>query len=123
LQSREHLAAVADAEGEGVRTLEETLKLRAHVLVEQDRFGPALTRSKHIAIGEAAAGDQALELAERAAASQQIRHMHIMGDKASPLEHSPSLDLTVHTLLAQNCHCGPRTACNKRRRNILLRIE
>ena len=63
LEGREHLAAVADAEREGVAAREEALELLAHRLVEQDRLGPALARAQHVAVGKAAAGHQALELA------------------------------------------------------------
>ena len=62
LQRREHLAAVAEAEREAVVAREEAHELVAHGLVEQNGFRPALARAEHVAVGEAAAGDDALEL-------------------------------------------------------------
>src|SRR5581483_4119294 len=63
LQRGKHLAAIADAECEAVGAGEERTEFLAHGLVEQDRLGPALACSQHIAIGEAPAGHETLELA------------------------------------------------------------
>ena len=46
-----------------VAAREEALELRAHRVVEQDRLRPALAGAEHVAVGEAAAGDEPLELA------------------------------------------------------------
>src|SRR3984893_140521 len=72
LQGCKHLAAIADAECETVRALEEALEVLAHRLMEENRLGPALAGSQYIAIGEAAAGNEAFEFAQRPAPRQQI---------------------------------------------------
>ena len=72
LQRREHLAAVADAEREGVGAREEALELLAHGLVEQNRLRPALPGSQHVAVGESAAGDEPLELLQRAPPGKEV---------------------------------------------------
>ncbi len=54
-----HLTAVAHAERQRLRTMEEGRELIAHALVEQNRLRPALARAQHVAVGEAAAGYQA----------------------------------------------------------------
>ncbi len=53
-----HLTAVAHAERQRLRTMEEGRELIAHALVEQNRLRPALARAQHVAVGEAAAGYQ-----------------------------------------------------------------
>jgi hypothetical protein len=57
-EQRLQLAAVADAEAEGVWPVVELLELLEHALVEADRGGPALGRVQHISIGEATWGDK-----------------------------------------------------------------
>lgn len=62
LKRAHHLAAVAHAQGEGVLAVEERGELVAAAFVHQDGLGPALTGTEHVAVGEAAAGDQAFEV-------------------------------------------------------------
>jgi hypothetical protein len=62
VQVGHHLAAIAHAEGKAVLALEEGLKALTGAGIEQHRLGPALTGAQHIAVGEAAAGHQPLEL-------------------------------------------------------------
>lgn len=50
LEAGEELASVADAQGERVGTLEESLELLARVLVQEDRFGPALACAKDVSV-------------------------------------------------------------------------
>jgi hypothetical protein len=63
LQRAHHLAAVADAEREGVVTAEESRELVARARIEQDGARPALAGAKHVAVGEAATGDAPLKSA------------------------------------------------------------
>jgi hypothetical protein len=123
LERGEHLAAVADAEREGILTREETRELLAHGRVEQDGFRPAFTRAEHVTVGEAATGDQPLELGERAPARQQIGHVHIVRLEAGAMQDRGGLDLAVHALLSQHRNRGPRAARDVRRRDVGLRIE
>ena len=55
----DHLAAVANAEGETVAALEEGLEHVLQLLVIEDALGPARTGTEDIAVGEAPAGDEA----------------------------------------------------------------
>ena len=61
VEEREHLAAVADPQGEGVRAGEEGRKGVPGPWVEEDRAGPATSGPQDVAVGEAAAGHQAAE--------------------------------------------------------------
>ena len=63
LQFGEHLAAVADAEGERVAG-EEGREGIAQAGLEEDRLRPAAAAAEHVAVGEAAAGGQRLETPE-----------------------------------------------------------
>src|SRR5690606_18248459 len=56
VQIAHHLATVAHAEGEAVAALEERLEAIPRTGIEQDRLGPALTGTEHVAVGETAAG-------------------------------------------------------------------
>ena len=72
LELAEHLAAVADAERESVFAPEELLEHRLEPVVEEDRTRPAGTGAEHIAVGEAAAGDEPLEILEIHAPGNEI---------------------------------------------------
>jgi hypothetical protein len=50
---------------EGVAALEERLELVARPRVEEDRLGPALARTKHVAVAEAAQAAKPLKSASR----------------------------------------------------------
>ena len=63
-----HLAAVADAERERVGAAEERRELSASCGLKQDRSRPALAGAQRVAVAEAAAGDEALEVVEARAA-------------------------------------------------------
>jgi len=57
----EHLTAVADAECEARFVAKEGFELVTQAVVVQDGFGPTASGSEDIAIGKAAARDEALE--------------------------------------------------------------
>ncbi len=65
LQLRQHLAAVAHAQGEGVGAGEEAGEGLARPRRQQDGLGPAAARAQHIAVGETAAGDQPAQVPVR----------------------------------------------------------
>src|SRR5262249_51168661 len=94
-----------------------------HLVVEQDRFGPALAGTEHVTVGEAAAGDQTLEFIETASPAQQVRHVYIVRCEAAGVEHRRGLHLAVDTLLAQYrdrpAHCAQQIGSS----NVLLCIE
>jgi hypothetical protein len=100
LQRREHLAAVADAERECVSAREELLEHRPRALVIEDGLGPPLAGAEHVAIGEAAAGDDAAVILEALSARQQVRHVHVVRLEPGAIERSRHLALAVHSLLA-----------------------
>lgn len=58
LDAAEELAAVADAEGEGVGAVEKIAEFLARGLVPQDAVGPALAGAEDVAVAEAAAGGE-----------------------------------------------------------------
>ena len=104
LERREHLAAVAHAEREGVLAVEEPLELLARASVVEDGLGPALARAQHVAVGESAAGHQAAEIFELHATREHVAHVHVVRFEADALEHGRHLDLAVDALLAQHRH-------------------
>jgi hypothetical protein len=50
LEPGEHLAAVADAKGEGVGAPEEGLEGPAGFVVHEDGLGPSVARAKHVTL-------------------------------------------------------------------------
>ncbi len=101
-QIAHHLAAVADPEREGIAAPEERFELVARARVEQDGLGPALARAQHIAVGEAAAGREALEVLQAHAPGDDVAHVHVDRLEAGAVERRGHLDLAVDTLLAQD---------------------
>ena len=122
LERGEHLAAVADAEREGVLPIEESLELLARAGVVEDGLGPALAGAEHVAVGEPAAGHEAAEFIELHATRQHVAHVHVVRLEADALEHRGHLDLAVDALLAQHRHARPRRV-DERRGNVFVRIE
>jgi hypothetical protein len=106
LEPAHHLAAVAHPQGEAVGTFEEGLEFVARPLVVQDGRGPAAAGAEHVAVGEAAAGRQALEGLEFDAAGDDIAHVHVHRCEAGPGEGRRHLHLAVDALLAQDGHPG-----------------
>ena len=60
-EQSQQLAAVADAQAEGVGPLVEALELLPELPIEADDAGPALGRVEHVGIAEAADEDDASE--------------------------------------------------------------
>ena len=102
VQVAHHLAAVAHAQREGIGAREERCELVAGARVEQDRLGPAFARTQHVAVGKPAARDDALESGQRAAARDDVAHVHVVGVEAGTVERCRHLDMPVDALLAQD---------------------
>jgi hypothetical protein len=102
LERAHHLATVADAECEGVLAVEEGGEFVAAAVVHQDGPRPAEAGAEHVAVGEAAAGDQALEVLEADAAGQNVAHMDVDRSKAGLVEGRSHFVMAVDALLAQD---------------------
>ena len=101
-QLRHHLAAIADPERETVRAFK---KIREHLLqavIEQDRLRPATPRTKHVPVGETAAGRQSAKVREICSAREEIAHVYIDGCKACAIKGRGHLYLAIHALLPQD---------------------
>ena len=122
-QRGHHLTAIAHTERERVGSSKERCEFLAQTRVEQNRFRPALTRSEHIAIREAAADDEALIVVQARPLSEQVGHVDIEGGKAGAIETSRHLDVAVHTLLAEDRHFGTHAFRDVRRCDVLRGIE
>ncbi len=123
VQVGHHLAAVADAEAEAVATIEEGLELVAGARVEEDGLGPALAGAQHVAVGEAAAGRQALEVVQRDAPGDDVAHVHVHRLEAGAVEGGGHLQLAVDALLAQDGHARARAGGNEGRGDVVLGVE
>ena len=102
LELREHLAAVAHAEREGVLAVEERLEHGLQPAVEEDGARPARTRAEDVAVAEAAARDEALEVGEVHAAREKVRHVDVHALEPRERERRAHLDVSVDALLAQD---------------------
>ncbi len=112
-----------DAQREGVGTREERLERVARAGVEEDRLGPALARAQHVAVGEPAAGRDALEVREADAPGEHVAHVHVVRVEAGAVEGRGHLHLAVHALLAQHRDLRPRALGDVRRGHVLGRVE
>src|SRR5690606_13538910 len=106
-QLRHHLATVAHAKRERRGAREELAELVAQGRAFQDRRGPAAAGAQHVAVAEAAAGDEAVEAIERGAPGDEVAHVHVDRGKAGAVEADRHLDLAVDALLAQDRDPGP----------------
>ena len=97
-----HLAAVADAECEGVFAGEEGGEFGAGAGIEENALGPAFAGAEDVAVAEATAGGEAAEVAETDATAEDIGHVDVDGREAGAGERGGHLDFTVHALLAEN---------------------
>ena len=66
------------------------------------RLRPALPGAEHVAVGEAAAGGEALEAVQRDAPGDDVGHVHVDRLEAGAVERRRHLDLAVDALLAQD---------------------
>jgi hypothetical protein len=122
-QVAHHLAAVADAQAEGVFAGKELGKLIGQRAVEQDGLGPALARAQHVAVGEAAHGDDALEVIQLGTARDQVAHVHVDGREAGLVHHVSRLDVRVDALLAQDGNARTHAGGDERRGHVLDRSK
>ena len=111
LQRRQHLAAVAHAQGERARRARRrpANSSRASGLNRIDLAQPS-PGAEHIAVGKAAAGDQPMEPRQTHAPLQDVGHVHVVGVEPGAGEHRRHLGLAVDTLFAQHRDRGSRTA-------------
>ena len=84
--------------------MEERFELIANAVIEQNGFRPAFPGAQHIAIREAAAGHQGMEIAEADTSADQIAHMHVNGVKSGAVECRRHFHMGVDALLAQHRH-------------------
>jgi len=103
--------------------VKEFSELVTHAVVEQNGLRPAFARAQHVAVREAAAGDERMEIAETATTGKQIAHMHVDSLKARAVERCRHLDMRVNALLAQYRDFRTRAGGDKRRGDILFDIE
>ncbi len=101
-----HLAAVADADGEGVGAGEEGGEGVAELRVEEDGFGPAAAGAEDVAVGEAAAGGEADEAGEVGAAGEEVAHGDVDAFEAGAVEGGGGFVLAVDALLAEDGDAG-----------------
>ena len=123
-QVGEHLAAIANAERERRRAREKRREFLARArAVEQDRFGPALPGAEHVAVREAAAGDQGLESARGSHGLQGCRSMctSYSIEIPSASKWPPFRVWLLTTLFAQHGDRRAHTARDERCRDILVR--
>ena len=122
-QVAHHLAAVADAEAEAVRAVEEARELFRQAGVEQNRFRPAFARAQHVAVREAAHGDDALEVVQFHAARNQVAHVHVDSGKTCLVHHVGRLDVRVDALLAQDGDARTHAGGDEWRGDVLVLVE
>ena len=103
--------------------MEEGFELVAHAAVEQNGLRPAFARAQHVAVGEAAARHQRLEIFQTGTSGQQIAHVDVDSVKARAVEGSRHLNVGVNALLAQHRHFRTRTGRNVRRGDVFVDVE
>ena len=74
--------------------------------MEQDGFGPALTGTQHITVGETTAGGETGEAGQGHTTRDDVGHVDIDSGEAGGVEGESHLSLAVHTLLTQNGNTG-----------------
>ena len=118
-----HLAAIADAQREGVASREKRRELIARPRVEQDRLRPSFARPQHIAIRKSTAGHDARISVESGATADDVAHVHVEGGESGAIERGGDFDLAVDTLLAQHRKLRPRTVGDVGHGNVVARVE
>src|SRR5215208_8152192 len=76
-QIAHHLAPVAYAQRERIAALEERSELVARACIVENRLGPALPASEHVAIGKAAGRNEPGEIAQRRIARDDVAGVDI----------------------------------------------
>ena len=102
LELRDHLAAVADAEREGLGTVEVLAEHLGELGRVEDARRPARSGAEDVAVGEAAAGDESAEVGEVDASLVEVGHVDVDGLEAGVLEGGGHFDVAVDALLAQD---------------------
>ena len=92
-QRSQHLAAVAHPQRQRVLAAKKGCELVHQHRVEQDRPGPTLACAQRVAIAEAAAGHQALELVQTGAAGLQVAHVDVEAVETGLRHRVTHLDL------------------------------
>ncbi len=118
----EHLAAVAHAQAETVLAGEEGGELLEGARVEADGLGPASARAEHVAVGEAAAGDQTGEAVQGDAAFYDVAHVHVHRVEAGAGEGVRHLGLAIHALFAQYRHARAPAGRDHRRGDVVVDV-
>ena len=93
-------AASAGPAGDGARGADPARRRRARLRSSTRFRPPAGAGAEHVAVAEAAAGDQAVKLAEIGAACDEVGHSHIYGVEAGGVEGSGHFYLPVYALLS-----------------------
>ena len=123
LERREHLAAIADAQSEGVGALEEALELLARARVIQDGFGPALARAEHVAVRESAAGHEAAEI-RRASRGPESTSLMCTSCASKPTRSSTAAISTwLFTPCSRSTATFGRDLADEGRGDVLVRVE
>ena len=100
------LTAVADAEGEGVLAGIELVERLLGLRVEEEGTRPALGRTEHVAVGEATAEDDEVDILERLAPRDEVGHHHVLHVEAGQIHGVGHLALAVGTLLTDDGSLG-----------------
>ena len=122
-QTAHHLAAVADAEAEGVGTGEEGRELFNELVVVEDSLRPAAAGAEHVAVGKAAAGGKSLEVGKIESAREKVRHMDVPGFKARTCKGGGHFSLGVDAFLAQDRDLRANARVDHRERNVFVDVE
>ena len=101
-QFHHQLATVADAERQGVLAGVELVQRLLGLGVEEEGTGPSLGRAQHVAVGEAAAEDNHVDILQRLATTDEVGHHHVLDVEAGQIERIGHLTLAVGTLLADD---------------------
>ena len=100
------LATVADTQRECVGTGVETVEGLLGLGVEEESTGPALGRTEYVAVGEASAEDNHLNLVEGLAARDEVGHHHVLHVETGQVEAPSHLALTISAFLANDGGLG-----------------
>ncbi len=104
LEVGNHLAAVADAEREGVLAVEVSFEFGAGLRVEEDALGPAFTGTENVTVAEATASDETIEVLEAYATFENVGHVNVDRFKACLLEGCSHFEFAVDALFTQDGH-------------------